>query len=58
MSKGGTLLFIKRNEKEMTKYTIEVDDETWKNFKETVSKNETLNDVIGELIKGQIQKER
>jgi len=36
----------------MTKYTIEVDDETWRKFKETVNKNETLNDAIVELIKG------
>ena len=41
----------------MTKYTIEVDDETWRKFKETVSKNETMNDAIIKLIKGRIKEE-
>ena len=39
----------------MTKYTIEVDDETWRKFKETVSKNETLNDAIVKLINAHIR---
>jgi macrodomain Ter protein organizer (MatP/YcbG family) len=38
----------------MTKYTIEVDNETWRKFKETVSKNETLNDAIVQLIKEKV----
>lgn len=42
----------------MTKYTIEVNDETWRKFKETVNKNETLNDAIVKLIKEHIQKKR
>lgn len=42
----------------MTKYTIEVDDETWRKFKETVNKNETLNDAIVRLIKAHTELKR
>jgi hypothetical protein len=34
----------------MTKYTIEVDDELWSNWKDTVPRSKTLNDRIVELI--------
>ena len=39
----------------MTKYTITVDDELWSKFKETVNKNETLNDMIVKLIRERVK---
>lgn len=34
----------------MTKYTIEVDDKLWEEFKKTITKDKTINEVIVELI--------
>lgn len=36
------------------KYTIDIDEETWQKFKETVTKNDTINDAIVRLIKAHI----
>ena len=35
----------------MTKYTITVENELWKKFKQTVTKDKTINQAIVELIK-------
>lgn len=43
------LLFIT-----MVKYMIEVDKELWEKFKEIVSKNKSINDVIVEMIKERV----
>ena len=40
----------------MTKYTITVDDEVWKKFKRTVTKDKTINQAIVELIKRKVEK--
>lgn len=34
----------------MTKYTLEVDDELWEEWKDTVPRSKTLNDRIVKLI--------
>lgn len=38
----------------MTKYTIKVDNDLWKKFKKTITKDRTINNVIVELIKRRI----
>lgn len=40
----------------MTKYILKVDKELWTKFKDTVSKNQSINDVIVEMIKERIEK--
>jgi predicted CopG family antitoxin len=35
----------------MTKYTITVNDELWREFKKTITKDRTINEAIVELIK-------
>jgi len=40
----------------MTKYTIKVDDELWEKFKQTITKDKTINDVIVELIKQRVER--
>ena len=40
----------------MTKYTITVDDEVWKKFKRTVTKDRTINQAIVELIKRKVER--
>lgn len=34
----------------MTQYPLEVDDDLWKEFKGLVTKNQTINDKLVELI--------
>lgn len=34
----------------MTSYRLEIDDEKWNSFKDTISKNQTINEVIEEWI--------
>ena len=41
----------------MTKYTITVEDELWKRFKRTVTKDKTLNQAIVELIKQRVEEQ-
>lgn len=38
-----------------TSYNLEVPDEKWNRFKETLSKNQTINDVIEEWIDQRIK---
>jgi metal-responsive CopG/Arc/MetJ family transcriptional regulator len=38
----------------MTKYTISVDDELWKKFKRTVTKDKTINQAIVEMIRRRV----
>ena len=40
----------------MTKYTITVDKKLWEEFKRTVTKDKTINDVVVELIKQRVEK--
>lgn len=40
----------------MTKYTIAVDDELWKKFKQVVTRDKTMNQAINELIKKEVEK--
>ena len=39
----------------MTKYTITVEDELWKKFKRTITKDKTINQAIVELIKQRVE---
>jgi hypothetical protein len=41
---------------DMTSYRLEIPDEKWTRFKDTLSKNQTINDVIEEWIEERIQK--
>jgi len=41
----------------MTKYVITVEDELWEKFKQTVAKDETINQAIVELIRKRVEKE-
>lgn len=41
----------------MTKYTIEVDDETWDRWKDTVPRSMTLNDALVELIEEDLERD-
>ena len=34
----------------MTKYTVDVDGELWEKFKQTITKDKTINNVIIEMI--------
>jgi len=39
----------------MTKYTIEVEDKVWGEFKKTITKDKTLNQAIVELIEEKVK---
>jgi predicted CopG family antitoxin len=39
----------------MTKYTITIDDELWEKFKQTVTKDKTINEAIVELIRQKVE---
>ncbi len=39
----------------MVKYTITVDEELWKEFKKTITKDKTINDAIVELIRQKVE---
>jgi len=39
----------------MTKYTIVVDDDLWKKFKRTVTKDKTINEAIVEMIRERVE---
>jgi len=41
----------------MVKYTITVDDELWKKFKKTITKDKTINEAIVELIKQKVEQD-
>jgi len=40
----------------VVKYTITVDDELWRKFKKTITKDKTINDVVVELIRQRVEK--
>jgi len=40
----------------MTKYTISVEDELWKKFKQVVTRDKTMNQAINELIRDEVKK--
>ena len=40
----------------MTKYTIVVDDDLWRKFKQTVTKDKTINEAIVEMIRERVKK--
>ncbi|MEM1689447.1 MAG: hypothetical protein QXX33_00475 [Candidatus Hadarchaeales archaeon] len=40
----------------MVKYTIEVDDKIWKEFKKIITKDKTINQAIVELIVERVKK--
>jgi len=40
----------------MTKYTVTVDEEVWRKFKRTITKDRTINQAIVELIKREVAK--
>jgi hypothetical protein len=42
----------------MTTYKLEVPDEKWTEFKETVSRNRTINEVIEEYIDQRIEEDQ
>lgn len=42
----------------MTKYTIDVDDELWEEFKRVVTRDKTMNEAINELIKNEVEKSK
>jgi predicted CopG family antitoxin len=39
----------------MTKYTISVEDELWEKFKQTVTKDRTINKAIVEMIEQRVR---
>jgi hypothetical protein len=39
----------------MTKYTITVEDELWEKFKQTVTKDRTINEAIVEMIRRRVE---
>ena len=39
----------------MTKYMLTVEDELWKRFKQTITKDKTINQAIVELIKQRVE---
>jgi len=39
----------------MTKYTISVEDELWEKFKQTVTKDRTINEAIVEMIRRRVE---
>lgn len=41
----------------MTEYRLEVPDQLWKEFKESLNKTETLNEAIVELLKQEVEHE-
>jgi len=45
----------RENRKDITFCKIEVPKELWKNFKETINKNHTINEILIELIKKRIK---
>ena len=40
----------------MTKYTISVEDELWEKFKQTVTKDRTINEAIIEMIRQRVER--
>lgn len=40
----------------MVKYTIEVDDKIWEEFKKTITKDKTINQAIVEMIVEKVKK--
>jgi len=42
----------------MTKYTITVEDELWEKFKQTITKDKTINEAIIELIRKRVYENR
>lgn len=42
----------------MTTYKLEISDDKWMKFKETVSKNQTINNVIEEYIDQRIEEDQ
>ena len=42
----------------MTSYNLEIPEEKWNKFKDTLSKNQTINDVIEQWIDQRIEEER
>ena len=41
----------------MTSYRLQIPDEKWNKFKDTLSKNQTINEVIENWIDQQIQED-
>jgi len=41
----------------MTSYRLEIQDEKWNSFKNTLSKNQTINDVIEQWIDERIEED-
>ena len=42
---------------QMTSYRLEIDDEKWNKFKETLSKNQTINQMIENWIDQRIEEQ-
>jgi len=39
----------------MAKYLLTIDDDLWKKFKQTITRDRTINDVITEMIEEKVE---